>query len=373
MLSLILLSSSAHAAFSTEGTVPGPTFGNGVPGIPVCGSSKPPQLVFNRTLGEGETRGVMHHFWATGQQGVVDRMWVEYYVDGETEPSVSFQPSMMCGQNYPELMERDYEYAAGGLCGKTAPVGGWWNTFPIPFYKSIRVTVRADEQDGPGCHGGYVNVRGTANLPLVMPGAGWPMPEGTKLVLQKNPTAVRQPLEFVALATLPKGQRGAIFQTSWAVQAFPVGGAAAGGGYIEGCWNFYRTADEAYPGLVVGTGVEDYFDSGYYFGADSGDKLGTLFHNALSGLVMFERDGDRESLSAYRFHNRDPLFMADGGKLTWQVGCQGHPGATKCGNPVPPSTSAASILGSPKPVGRTLSPINVTTYAWVYTFPATLG
>ena len=27
---------------------------------------------------------------------------------------------------------------------------------------------------------------------------------------------------------------------------------------------FYASSDEPYPGLVVGTGVEDYFDSSYY-------------------------------------------------------------------------------------------------------------
>ena len=83
-------------------------------------------------------------------------------------------------------MARDYEYAASGLCGKTAPVGGntgfittstnthtffshlilknanllvdlviclgWWNTYPVPFYRSVRVTVRADDAaDGRGC------------------------------------------------------------------------------------------------------------------------------------------------------------------------------------------------------------------------------
>ena len=47
------------------------------------------------------------------------------------------------------------------------------------------------------------------------------------------------------------------------VETQPVGGDKAGGGYIEGCWNFFRSANESYPGLVVGTGVEDYFDSGY--------------------------------------------------------------------------------------------------------------
>ncbi len=120
--------------------------------------------------------------------------------------------------------------------------------------------------------------------------------------------------------------------------------------------------------------------SRYYFGADSGDKLGTLFQNELSGLTMFERTADRESISAYRFHNRDPLVMGNGGKLTWQVGCEGHVGATKCGNPVPGSglgqrsndrtaRQQVEVIGMAS-VGRTLSPVNVTTYAWVLLFPA---
>lgn len=78
--------------------------------------------------------------------------------------------------------------------------------------------------------------------------------------------------------------------------------AAARCRYIEGCWNFFRAADEPFPGLVVGTGVEDYFDSGYYFGADAGDPLGTPFSNPLAGLTHFERDvpSGVERLSAYR-------------------------------------------------------------------------
>ena len=50
---------------------------------------------------------------------------------------------MMCGLGFPTQIAKDFEYSAGGLCGKTAPVGGWSNTFPIPFYKSAVVTVRA--------------------------------------------------------------------------------------------------------------------------------------------------------------------------------------------------------------------------------------
>ena len=81
-------------------------------------------------------------------------------------------------------------------------------------------------------------------------------------------------------------------------------------------------------------------------------------------------------------------MFADGGSLTWQVGCQGHAGATKCGNvaPVPGgSASWQSIADSDSnsnngndddkdggvhedKLGRQLTAVNVTTYAWVYVF-----
>jgi hypothetical protein len=69
------------------------------------------------------------------------------------------------------------------------------------------------------------------------------------MVLQKNPMSVRQPLEYVPIAQLPEGQKGMVFFVSWAVESKPVGGPEAGGGYIEGCWQFYRTANETFPGL----------------------------------------------------------------------------------------------------------------------------
>jgi len=298
----------------------GATIGNGLAGASICPNKTSagdhtlwPLVVVDHTLAAGETHGVMHHFWATGSPQV-DRMWVEYFIDGEASPSISYQPSMACGVGFPATAGHDFEYSASGLCGKTAPLGGWYNTFPIPFYKSVLVTVRANEADS--CFGGYVNVRGTPNLPLVLPVSGVPLPAGTRMALQKNPIALRQPNEDVSVASFPAGTSGVVFQVAWAVQAAPVGGASAGGGYIEGCWRLHRQANEPFPGLIIGTGVEDYFDSGFYFGADSGDKLGTLFSNALSGLTQFERTDNNtiERLSAYRFHTADPLVFTDGGK-----------------------------------------------------------
>ena len=42
---------------------------------------------------------------------------------------------------------------------------------------------------------------------------------------------------------------------------------------------------------MVGTGVEDYFDSSYYFGADAG-ILDLMFRTELSGLTFFQRRVD---------------------------------------------------------------------------------
>ena len=122
---------------------------------------------------------MLHHFWSTGGALKVDRLWVEYFLDGETTPSISFQPSQMCGLAAAFLPEFNNKtghtdlYHAGAMCGRNSAVGGFFNTFPIPFQKSALVTVRSDPQDcATGCcGGGYLNVRGTENLPIVVPGS----------------------------------------------------------------------------------------------------------------------------------------------------------------------------------------------------------
>ena len=50
----------------------------------------------------------------------------------------------------------------------------------------------------------------------------------------------------------PSGN-GLVFMVGWSVESQPVGGPNAGGGYIEGCWQFYNSNSTPYPGFVVGT------------------------------------------------------------------------------------------------------------------------
>ena len=46
--------------------------------------------------------GYLNHFWSAGGKGpvgtyIADRQLVRYYIDGEAEPSIQFEPAMACG------------------------------------------------------------------------------------------------------------------------------------------------------------------------------------------------------------------------------------------------------------------------------------
>lgn len=338
----------------------GSTFGNGLAGVNVC---EGPLKIFEHTVSAGATHGVLHHFWVTGDPRV-SRMWIEYYIDGEKLPSIAFQPAVMCGHAFPDMLDETSLYSAGTLCGKNAAVGGWFNTYPVPFGRSILAIART--QPGDGCYGAYLNVRGTENMAVILPG-GLQLPPSSRLFLQKNLWATRNPLEYITVAELPPGQAGMVFQATLGVEARPVGGQSEGGGYIEGCWQFYGTNKTAFPGLVVGTGVEDYFDSAYYFGVDTDLGRALPYATPLAGLPYFARTDDGfERLSTYRFHAQDPLVFTDGGSLVWRVGAEASgPGQTKCGS----SGTVFNLAHKPAERRlRELSPINVTTYGWVYTW-----
>ena len=244
----------------------GQTIGNGLAGLMICegnGTGPVDTVILNHTLDSDTSHGVLHHFWITGNHGPgeIDEAWISYFVDGEAEPSIEFQPSRMCGQFFPELMNETDLYSAGPMCGRNSNVGGWFNTFPVPFGRSVVVTARpsADWVAKNGCLHSYINVRGTENLPIVLPLSGVALPSTARLQLQRHEWTEREPLEYVNVTSNPEGQKGLVFMIGFAVEARPEGGTSVGGGYVEGCWQFYRQRNEPFPGLVVGTGLEDYF------------------------------------------------------------------------------------------------------------------
>ena len=154
--------------------------------------------------------------------------------------------------------------------------------------------------------------------------------------------------------------------------------------------------------MVVGTGVEDFFDSAFYFGAATHYGAQT-FTGEQTGLTFFERSNTTgfERLSGYRFHIADPLAFTDGGKLVWKVGGADNTTAagrvTKCGAPYaardsPHSGGGGGLLRGAPPAeplmsgvhqrqrgesqrsdASVLSAVNMTSYVWVFTWPTQDG
>ena len=105
--------------------------------------------------------------------------------------------------------------------------------------------------------------------------------------------------------------------------------------------------------MLLSTGTEDYFDSGWYFNAGE-------FRLPVSGETHNKQSDGRVEWSGYRFHEMDPLRFGDGVRLSWRCGDAigpGPRGGGKC------FTQTGPAVGRPK-CDR------VQSYGWVYVWPA---
>jgi hypothetical protein len=117
--------------------------------------------LFNRS---GAGAGSVTSMWFTG-----DLDWaafgltrVRVYVDGETDPSVSFQLLMAVGVGFNEPVLKPW---GESLMGATALQGGIYLSFRIPFEQSVLVTAQAEDDGSGATHGFYFILRGLTNFP----------------------------------------------------------------------------------------------------------------------------------------------------------------------------------------------------------------
>ena len=73
---------------------------------------------------------------------------------------------------------------------------------------------------------------------------------------------------------MPAGARGLFFMSTLAV-------ASANQNFMEGCVRMFSPPEQPWPGLLLSTGMEDYYDSAYYF--DGGP-----FHAPVSGVTHLD-------------------------------------------------------------------------------------
>jgi len=147
-----------------------------------------------------------------------------------------------------------------------------------------------------------------------------------------------QPLEWVPVADVPKGSGLFFMHTLW-VKSNNLN-------FLEGCYHQYSPYNQVFPGTVLSTGTEDYFDSGWYFNAGP-------FAFPVAGMTHLTV-GDIAEVSAYRFHETDPLPFNNGFLLHWRNGDTVDPAGRKCY-----MQSGGASVGSP---GNS----EVVSYGWVY-------
>jgi hypothetical protein len=186
----------------------------------------------------------------------------------------------------------------------------------------------------------YSIIRGAENLPLTF--GGIDLPSTARMVQYTFNNYTLQPLEYINLVDAPKGTQGMLFFSTLAVESGNLN-------FLEGCFHMYTPADAPFPGTVLSTGTEDYYDSAYYF-------LGGEFHLPVSGFTHYDApSGKSLTWSAYRFHIMDPIVFSDGLQFRWRNGDAVDP---KTGHKCFTETGG-NVVGSP-------TASNITFLGWVY-------
>jgi hypothetical protein len=98
-------------------------------------------------------------------------------------------------------------------------------------------------------------VRGLEDAPVRI--GSLELPSTARLQLQVTHKTL-QPLEFIDVASVPAPASGLIFLHSMAV-------ASGNYNFMEGCYHLMTPAAAPWPGQLLSTGMEDYYDSAFYF------------------------------------------------------------------------------------------------------------
>ncbi len=240
--------------------------------------------------------GCLTQMWVGGDWPGYDRTRIRYYVDGETKPSIDMELFLGHGIGWgdpsaPWGSER---------MGKTGHPSGLYNTYRIPFGKSIRVT----GQLGAGVEKPQTFwwiIRGVENLPVFL--GNIRLPDNTRLRLEVRDNVELEPLQFLDICQ--SSRAGAVYQVTLAV-------ASKNFNYLETTLRAYM--DGAKEPLLLSSGTEDYFLGTYYFNRG-------MYHLPISGLTHKQEDADGACrFSAYRFHVEDPIIFQKGLRLAWRNG-----------------------------------------------------
>lgn len=272
---------------------------------------------------EHKGRGCLTHMWFGGDWPGYEKTVIRVYVDGEEQASIEMELGLGHGVGFGD----DAAPWGSERMGKTGHPSGFYNTYRIPFGTMIRVTAQRAHDSPDGAPFWWI-IRGTENLPVRLGGVR--LPESARLRLYKLEDYIAKPMEEFALCDI--GGAGALYQVTMAADGLRDSGDWKDISYLEAIMRAYL--DGSKTPTLLSSGLEDYFLGTYYFNRGR-------YATALAGLTHL--DTQKNTFSAYRFHDEDPIFFRDGLRLTCRCGEELH------GKPMhdPPET-------------------RYTTYTWIY-------
>ena len=247
-------------------------------------------------LFQHEGAGCLTQMWFGGDWPGYDQTRIRFYIDGEAKASIDMELFLGHGIGWGDASA---PWGTARL-GKTGHPSGLYNTYRIPFGKSIRVT----GQLGAGVEKPQVFwwiIRGVENLPVFL--GNIRLPENARLHLQVHDTVELEPLQMLEICQAPGA--GALYQVTLSV-------ASKDFNFLEAILRAYM--DGAKEPLLLSSGTEDYFLGTYYFNRG-------MYHLPLAGLTHKEQAADGTCrFSAYRFHEDDPIIFQKGFRLAWRNG-----------------------------------------------------
>jgi hypothetical protein len=263
-------------------------------------------------------KGCITHMWFGGNFKNYGLTHIRVYLDDEKQASIDMEMMMGHGIGFQD------ESAPWGVerIGKTGQPSGIYNTYRIPFGRSVRITAERGK-DEPGNPPFWWIVRGVENLPVELGGVR--LPNRARLKLYKVENRTTRPLEELDIYN---GRRpGALYQVT-------IAGKSANFCFLESCVRAYLAGSES--PLMLSSGLEDYFLGTYYFNRGK-------YYTPVAGLTHLVPGSE---FSAYRFHETDPVFFQNGLRLTIRAGEQMN------GKLYGPKSGPAETV--------------YTTYVWVY-------
>ena len=327
MLGLLLISAAqSSVTFGTayKGTFNGKPWATGVE-----------TEVYNYTCAAAPC--LMHHMWVGGNFPGYELSAVSYYVDGAATPSVVLPLGMGHGMGDAGKVDDDGPWAAGALFGKTGSPSGIFNTYAIPFGKSIRVSVFLHGAVGKTT-AFWIILRGRTVSPVRI--GGEMLPVAARL---RSFHHVKVPVASGGyLQTFNSSKHGALLQTTLSVDSSKGGGG--GETFLEGCFRAMLGNKLAYH---MSSGTEDYFLGTYYFNkgkyANPVAGLTKLSKNESEGDHINPRAGGTAKFSAYRLHTSDLIFWEAGETFsqTWRDGDTA--GCDESQKPGAPAVTASSF------------------------------